>query len=189
MTARDALVIGAWVSLHDGCEIVSDVGSRNDALLILSGPGQQSFELHCQAEPLRQLVAAASRALVEMDAIAVLKEGQPAADAPPAASQLVEARLATMIPPPDDPDHDERVLMAAIAGVNHQLGRYVLRFLDTDAGRTAAVRPADERILAHAVTAIADGLYARAIRREQHDQPPAVICAAPDPTVADLRDV
>jgi hypothetical protein len=65
------LVIGAWVSLHNGCDISSDIGGRDAALLILRSHGQQPFELHCQAEPLRQLVEVGRQALAEMDAITV----------------------------------------------------------------------------------------------------------------------
>lgn len=78
--------------------------------------------------------------------------------------------------------------MAAIADVNHQLGRYVLRFLDADAGRAQPLSPYDERALADAVTAIADGLRARAARRQRHGETPALICAGPNPTHRDQSD-
>lgn len=67
---RDSLVIGSWVSLHVGCEITSEVGGRDAALLTVRGSGQP-FELHVQAEPLRQLIERGSQALAEMDAVAV----------------------------------------------------------------------------------------------------------------------
>jgi hypothetical protein len=75
---RDTLVIGSWASLHDGCEITSDVGGSDAALLTARGTGQP-FELHVQAEPLRQLVEAASRALAEMDALAIQEGAENAA--------------------------------------------------------------------------------------------------------------
>ena len=72
----------------------------------------------------------------------------------------------TTIPPHDNAAHNDQVLIAAIANVNNQLGRYVLRFLDADAGRTEPPSPYDERTLADSVTAIAEGLRVRAARRE-----------------------
>jgi hypothetical protein len=75
----DSLVIGTWVSLQDGCEITGDVGGSDAALLTLRGRGQQPFELHCQAEPLRQLVATGTQALAEMDALAVQEGAKQAA--------------------------------------------------------------------------------------------------------------
>lgn len=70
----DSLVTGAWISLQEGCEITSDAGGRDATVLTLRGAGQQSFELHCQAEALRQLVEAGARALAEMDALAAKKQ-------------------------------------------------------------------------------------------------------------------
>lgn len=89
------------------------------------------------------------------------------------------------IPPRDDAAHDDSVLMAAIANVNNQLGRYVLRFLDTDADRSEPMSPFDEHALADAVNAIAEGLHARATRRQRHGEPPALTCAAPHTTITD----
>jgi hypothetical protein len=91
----------------------------------------------------------------------------------------------TAIPPPDDAAHEDNVLMAAIANVNNQLGRYVLRFLDTDAGRTEPMSPFDEHALADSVNAIAEGLHARATRRQRHGEPPALACATPHTTLTD----
>lgn len=83
----------------------------------------------------------------------------------------------TTIPPPDEAAHGDSILMAAIANVNNQLGRYVLRFLDADAGRGEPVTPDDERALADSVAAIAEGLRARADRRDRRGDSPALICA------------
>jgi len=39
------------------------------------------------------------------------------------------------IPPPSEADHQDSVLIAELAEINTMIGRYILRFLDTDAGR------------------------------------------------------
>jgi hypothetical protein len=88
----NTLIIGSWVSLHDGCDITSDVGSSDAALLTLRGSGQQPFELHCQTEPLRRLVEAGRQALAEMDAIAVQEGAEQAAREQVASGQTAGAR-------------------------------------------------------------------------------------------------
>jgi hypothetical protein len=81
---------------------------------------------------------------------------------------------------PDDAAYQDNVLMAEVAEVNTMLGRYVIRFLDADAGRVAPLSTSDERALADQVTAVAAGLRARAVRRErQGDPPPLVVHVAP----------
>jgi hypothetical protein len=92
------------------------------------------------------------------------------------------------IPPPDEAAHEDNVLMAAITNVNTQLGRYVLRFLDADAGRDKPLSPHDERALADSVTAIAEGLRARADRRQRHGETPALICASSNASHQDRND-
>jgi len=82
------------------------------------------------------------------------------------------------IPPPDEAAHLDNILMAEVASLNNQLGRYVLRFLDTDAGRAAPLSTADEQALADRVSALADGLRARAARRDQHGEPPRLLVLA-----------
>ncbi|WP_460392178.1 hypothetical protein [Actinophytocola sediminis] len=67
--------------------------------------------------------------------------------------------------------------MAEVTSVNNQLGRYVLRFLDTDAGRAEPLRTDDERALATRVADVANGLRARADRREQHGNLPLILGA------------
>lgn len=67
----DTLVIGSWVSLHDGCDISGDVGGSDAAMLTVRGTGGQPFELHFQAETLRQFVAVAAQTLAAMDALAI----------------------------------------------------------------------------------------------------------------------
>ena len=88
----DTLVIGSWVSLHEGCQISSDVGGSDAALLTLRGSGQQPFELHCQAVPLRQLVEAGTHALAEMDALAVQEGAAQAAREHAASGQTAGGR-------------------------------------------------------------------------------------------------
>lgn len=86
------------------------------------------------------------------------------------------------IPPPDDTTHHDNVLMADVVEVNTQLGRYVLRFLDTDAGRAAPMSIEDERALAVRVSAVAARLYARADRRDRHGRPSAFVGRNPRET-------
>lgn len=56
--------------------------------------------------------------------------------------------------------------MAEVTSVNNQLGRYVLLFLDADAGRAEPLSVEDERALAERVASVANGLRARADGRE-----------------------
>lgn len=69
------------------------------------------------------------------------------------------------LPPPDDAAHEDGRLMHEITSVNALLGRYVLRFLDADAGRRDPVSSTDEHDLAERVSDVADGIRARAVRR------------------------
>jgi hypothetical protein len=77
----------------------------------------------------------------------------------------------TTIPPPDEAAHLDNLLMAEVTSVNNQLGRYVLRFLDADAGRAEPMSVVDERALADRVAAMAEGLHARAARRDEQGEP------------------
>jgi hypothetical protein len=77
----------------------------------------------------------------------------------------------TAIPPPDETAHLDNLLMAEVTSLNNQLGRYVLRFLDADAGRIEPLSVANERVLADRVAAMAEGMHARAARREQDGEP------------------
>lgn len=79
------------------------------------------------------------------------------------------------IPPPDHAAHLDNLLVAEIANVNTRLGRYVLHFLDADAGRVAPSSAEDDRALADTVADVAEGLRARAERREQHGDPMPLI--------------
>lgn len=75
------------------------------------------------------------------------------------------------VPPPDEGAHLDNLLLADMASLNNQLGRYVLHFLDADAGRIEPMSTDDERELADQVTALADYLRARANRRDQDGEP------------------
>lgn len=79
------------------------------------------------------------------------------------------------IPPPDHAAHLDNLLVAEIANLNTQLGRYVLHFLDADAGRVAPSSVEDDRALADTVAGVAEGLRARAERREQRSDPTPLI--------------
>lgn len=76
------------------------------------------------------------------------------------------------IPPPDDVAHQDGRLMHDATVVNGELGRYVLRFLNADAGRDDPLSTDDERSLADRVAELADVIRSRADRREQDDDPP-----------------
>jgi hypothetical protein len=75
----------------------------------------------------------------------------------------------------DPATHDDNVLMAEVCTLNAQLGRYVLRFLDTDAQRADPISPQAERALAGRVAQVADGMLARAIQRELASDPAQLI--------------
>jgi hypothetical protein len=70
--------------------------------------------------------------------------------------------------------------MADVTQVNTLLGRYVLRFLDADAGVAKPLSSDDERTLAERVAHVADDLRARADRRDRHGNPPPLIGPSAD---------
>ena len=76
------------------------------------------------------------------------------------------------VPLPDDAAHQDGLLMHEVSDLNALLGRYVLRFLDADAGRTSPFPPDDELVLADRVAALAEALRARAARRAHQTDPP-----------------
>jgi hypothetical protein len=78
-------------------------------------------------------------------------------------------------PPSGEIAHQDGVLMAEVTQVNTLLGRYVVRFLDSDAGRAEPVSTDDERTLADRVANVAEGLRARADRREWQGDPPPLV--------------
>lgn len=90
----------------------------------------------------------------------------------------------TAIPPRDEAAHLDNLLIAEVTSVNTQLGRYVLRFLDADAGRSEPLSVANEQALADRVTALADGLRARAGRRDRHGEPLRLL----DPALPEAAD-
>lgn len=71
----------------------------------------------------------------------------------------------------DDTAHEDGLLMHELTVVNTRLGRYVVRYLDADAGRADPIPTADEHALADRLTAAADGIRTRAKRRDQHERP------------------
>ncbi len=80
-------------------------------------------------------------------------------------------------PAPDPSSRDDDLLMRDVVEVDNSLGRYVVRFVDADMGRADHIPVADERALAERLTALADGIRARAGRRERatnahHDTSP-----------------
>lgn len=77
----------------------------------------------------------------------------------------------TAVSPPDVTAHLDNLLMAEVTSVNNELGRYVLRFLDADARRGAPLSTDDERALGDRLAAVAQGVRARAARREQDGEP------------------
>lgn len=79
------------------------------------------------------------------------------------------------IPPPDDAAHQGGMLVAELTQVNTLIGRYVLRFLDADAGRAEPLSTDDERALADRVTRAAEALRTRAARRALASNPPPLV--------------
>jgi hypothetical protein len=75
------------------------------------------------------------------------------------------------VPGPDPAAHEDGLLMHDLTVVNTMIGRYVLRFLDADAGVTPPIPPADEHALADRLTEAAEAIRARASRREQAERP------------------
>jgi hypothetical protein len=71
------------------------------------------------------------------------------------------------VPGPDNAAHDDGLLMHDLTVVNSMIGRYVLRFLDADAGRREPIPIADELALAERLANAAETLAARVARRAQ----------------------
>ena len=84
---------------------------------------------------------------------------------PPAHLSLVENET----PSPEEIAHLDGRLMHELSALNYQLGLYVLRYYDADAGHAQPVNVADERSLADSVAAASDAIRARAARRELQD--------------------
>jgi hypothetical protein len=77
----------------------------------------------------------------------------------------------TRIPGPDDADHDDGLLMHELTVLNNMIGRYVLRFLDVDAGRAKPIATSDERALGSRLASAGAAIQARADRRDHDDRP------------------
>jgi hypothetical protein len=75
------------------------------------------------------------------------------------------------VPGPEDAAHDDGLLMHELIVLNSQVGRYLLRFLDADAGRAEPISPPDEHALADQLARAAEAMHKRATRREQDKQP------------------
>lgn len=73
-------------------------------------------------------------------------------------------------PDPHAVAHEDGLLMHELTVLNAKLGKYVLRYLDEDAGRAEPIPPAEEHTLANRLMAAAIAIQARAERRTQHGQ-------------------
>ena len=73
------------------------------------------------------------------------------------------------VPGPDNAAHDDGLLMHDLTVVNAMIGRYVLHFLDADAGRREPVPVADELALAERLTGVAKAIAARVVRRAEDE--------------------
>lgn len=62
------LSTGTWASIDECCPVRCDVDGSDLALLVL-GENGHTVELICNADGLRKLAAASSRAVAEMDAL------------------------------------------------------------------------------------------------------------------------
>jgi hypothetical protein len=71
------------------------------------------------------------------------------------------------IPVADETAHLDGRLMHELSNVNYQLSRYVVRFLDADAGRGTSIPVADELALASCLETAAGAIRARAERRSR----------------------
>ncbi len=68
---------------------------------------------------------------------------------------------------PDPSSRDDNLLMCDVVEVGNSLGRYVVGFVGADTRRADLISVAEERALAARLTAVADGIRARAGRRER----------------------
>lgn len=74
--------------------------------------------------------------------------------------------------PRDEAAHVDGRMMHELSALNYQLGRYVLRYYDADAGRAEPIPVADELALANSMAAAAKAIRARATLRDRHDDEP-----------------
>jgi hypothetical protein len=69
------------------------------------------------------------------------------------------------IPLSSEADHQDSVLIAELAEINTIITRYILRFLDADAGRAEPISIEEERALVDRAASAIDSLRARTKRR------------------------
>jgi hypothetical protein len=81
-----------------------------------------------------------------------------------------ELTTRSRLPGPDDAAHDDGLLMHDLTVLNTMIGRYVLRYLDADAGRAEPIAASDEHALGERLTSAADAVRARATRRQAREQ-------------------
>jgi hypothetical protein len=62
--------------------------------------------------------------------------------------------------------HDDNALMAELSQLNTQVARYIMRYLDADAGRAEPISAGDEQALGLMLTELGDALQRRAAQRE-----------------------
>jgi hypothetical protein len=74
------------------------------------------------------------------------------------------------VPGPDDAAHEDGLLMHDLTVVNTMIGRYVLRYLDADAGRAEPIPVADECELAERLASVTERLVARGRRRARDER-------------------
>ena len=74
------------------------------------------------------------------------------------------------VPPFDEAAHLDGLLMHELSTLNYQLGQYVLKHYDAEAGRAEPVTIAEERALADSVATAAEAIRARAERRERQER-------------------
>lgn len=86
----------------------------------------------------------------------------------------------TRVPGPDENAHEYGVLVAELATLNSLLTRYVLRAVDTDAGRAIPIPVDDELDLAERLSSAAEALCDRVRRREQSKGGGGACGTAPD---------
>lgn len=79
--------------------------------------------------------------------------------------------LITPIQEPDDIAHRDGLLMHELSVLTTRLSRYVIRYLDADAGRVSPVPTTDEHALADHLATAADAVRSRANRRNQDKAP------------------
>jgi hypothetical protein len=77
-----------------------------------------------------------------------------------------ESEPSTNLVPGDDAYHDDKQLIAALTALNGQVSRYVLRYLDADAGRVVPTSVEDELALGERIVELGEAVRARAERRQ-----------------------